>query len=128
MTIKEAVSLVLSAGASAEKSELFVLDMGQPIRIYDMAVNLIRLSGKVPFQDIDIKVTGLRPGEKLYEELCLDRETVDNTTHEKIFIMREAEIDKGYVRDRINVLADYVKAESDPKGLREALFDFILNK
>lgn len=125
MTIKEAVSLVLSAGASAEKSELFVLDMGQPVKIYDMAVNMIRLSGKKPIEDIDIKITGLRPGEKLYEELCLDGETVDATTHEKIFIMREADIDKEYVCHMVNRLQEYVSEESDPVGLRETLFAFI---
>lgn len=125
MTIKEAVSLVLSAGASAEKSEFFVLDMGQPVKIYDMAVNMIRLSGKVPFQDIDIKVTGLRPGEKLFEELRLDKETIDATTHEKIFIMREQDVDKEYICHTLNHLSDLVKEELDEEGLRKALFDLI---
>lgn len=125
MTIKEAVSLVLSAGASAKGSELFVLDMGQPIKIYDLAVNLVRLSGRVPFKDIDIKVTGLRDGEKLYEELVLTNETVDNTSHKKIFIVRDNGVDKKQIRDNVNALIDIVTEQKDEEKLRETLFNMI---
>ena len=74
MTIPEAVSLVLQAGAYAKGGEIFVLDMGEPVKIYDLAVNMIRLSGLEPFKDIDIKIVGLRPGEKLYEERLMAEE------------------------------------------------------
>ena len=74
MTIPEAVSLVLQAGAYAKGGEIFVLDMGDPVRIYDLAEKMIRLSGFEPHEDIEIKVTGLRPGEKLYDSLfCASR-------------------------------------------------------
>ncbi|MBQ6948478.1 MAG: polysaccharide biosynthesis protein, partial [Firmicutes bacterium] len=86
MTIPEAVQLVIQAGAMAEGGEIFVLDMGNPVKIMDLAEKLIRLSGFEPYEDIDIKVTGLRPGEKLYEELLLDEEGIATTTHDKIFV------------------------------------------
>ena len=86
MLIPEAVQLVLQAGAFATGGEIFVLDMGQPVKIYDLARDLIRLSGFEPDKDIEIKVTGLRPGEKLYEELLMDEEGLEKTKHEKIFI------------------------------------------
>ena len=86
MTIPEAVQLVIQAGAMAEGGEIFILDMGNPVKIMDLAEKLIRLSGFEPYEDIDIKVTGLRPGEKLYEELLLDEEGIKTTTHDKIFV------------------------------------------
>ena len=86
MTIPEAVSLVLQAGAYATGGEIFVLDMGQPVRIDELARNLIFLSGRVPGEDIEIKYTGLRPGEKLYEELLMSEEGLQRTANEKIFI------------------------------------------
>lgn len=85
MTIPEAVSLVLIAGTMAQGGEVFLLDMGKPVKIYDLARDLIRLSGLEPDKDIEIKVTGLRPGEKLYEELVQLSEKVEATTHDKIF-------------------------------------------
>jgi FlaA1/EpsC-like NDP-sugar epimerase len=88
MTITEAAQLVLQAGAYAEGGEVFVLDMGKPMRIYDLACDLIRLSGFEPHRDINIEVTGLRPGEKLYEELLTDEEGLTATKHDKIFIAR----------------------------------------
>ena len=86
MTIPEAVSLVLQAGAYATGGEIFVLDMGQPVRIDELARNLIFLSGRVPGEDIEIKYTGRRPGEKLYEELLMSEEGLQRTANEKIFI------------------------------------------
>lgn len=88
MTIPEAVQLVIQAGAMATGGEIFILDMGEPVRIMDLAENVIRLSGYVPYVDIDIKVTGLRPGEKLYEELLLDEEGIVKTAHNKIYVGR----------------------------------------
>ena len=88
MTIEEAVSLVLQAGAFAKGGEIFVLNMGEPVKIYDMALNLIRLSGYVPNVDIEIIETGLRPGEKLYEELLMDEEGLNKTLNNKIFIAK----------------------------------------
>ena len=86
MTIPEAAQLVIQAGAFAKGGEIFVLDMGEPVRIYDLACELIKLSGLEPEKDIEIKITGLRPGEKLYEELLMSEEGLGNTKHEKIFI------------------------------------------
>ncbi|WP_312353834.1 polysaccharide biosynthesis protein [Aminipila sp.] len=86
MTIPEAVELVIQTGAMAQGGEIFILDMGEPVRILDLAENVIRLSGYVPYVDIDIVVTGLRPGEKLYEELLLDEEGVEKTAHNKIYV------------------------------------------
>jgi FlaA1/EpsC-like NDP-sugar epimerase len=86
MTIQEAAQLVIQAGAYAEGGEVFVLDMGKPVRIYDLACDLIKLSGFEPNKDIMIEITGLRPGEKLYEELMMDEEGLHQTRHEKIFV------------------------------------------
>jgi len=89
MTIPEAVSLVLKSGSMAKNGELFVLDMGEPVKIYDLAENLIRLSGLIPGKDIQIIETGLRPGEKLYEELLVDTSKCEKTSDSKIFIEHE---------------------------------------
>ncbi len=88
MTIPEATQLVIQAGAMARGGEIFVLDMGEPVRIMDLAEDLIRLSGFEPEEDIPIEVTGLRPGEKLYEELFMKQEKLKATNHDKIFIGR----------------------------------------
>ena len=93
MTIPEAVSLVLQAMSGAKGGEIFVLDMGKPVKIYDMAVKLIKLSGLEPDVDIQIKVTGLRPGEKLYEELLMAEEGLTETKHDKIHVARPSNID-----------------------------------
>ncbi len=88
MTIPEAARLVIQAGALASDSDIFVLDMGEPVKIIDLAHDLIRLSDLEPGKDVEVTITGLRPGEKMYEELCLDMETMDRTSHEKIFVMK----------------------------------------
>lgn len=104
MLIPEAAQLVLQAGAYASGGEIFVLDMGKPVKIYDLAENLIRLSGLVPHRDIKIEVTGLRPGEKLYEELLMDEEGLTQTKHEKIFIGKPGDFTIDNVSKNINKL------------------------
>ncbi len=93
MTIPEAVSLVLEAAAIAHGGEIFVLDMGQPVHIVRLAENLIRMYGKVPYKDVEIKFTGLRPGEKLKEELLMDEEGLQKTSNELIFIGKQIHLD-----------------------------------
>ena len=92
MTIPEAVSLVLQAASMAHGGEIFVLDMGEPVKIVTLAENLIRMYGKVPYQDVEIKFTGLRPGEKLYEELLMNEEGLTETDNKKIFIGTQIKI------------------------------------
>lgn len=94
MTIPEAVSLVLQAGAYAKGGEIFVLDMGEPVKIYDLAYNLIKLSGYEPGVDIEIKITGLRPGEKLFEERLMAEEGMQKTANDSISIGKPLEIDE----------------------------------
>ncbi len=124
MTIPEASQLVLQAGAYAKGGEIFVLDMGQPVKIYDLAENLIRLSGYIPNEEIEIKVTGLRPGEKLYEELLMDEEGLSETPHKKIFIGRPGEFKLEKVKSNINELLDVVKIGNKEK-LREKLQEVV---
>ncbi len=93
MSIPEAARLVIQAGALGQGGEVFLLDMGEPVRIYDLALQMIRLSGLVPGQDIEIAITGLRPGEKLHEELLIDQANVTTTPHPKIFCAHENKID-----------------------------------
>lgn len=93
MTIPEAVSLVLEAGAMAKGGEIFVLDMGAPVKITTLAENLIRMYGKIPYKDVNIVFTGLRPGEKLFEELLMDEEGLKSTANKKIFIGNQIKID-----------------------------------
>jgi FlaA1/EpsC-like NDP-sugar epimerase len=92
MTIPEAVQLVLQAAAMGEQGEVFVLDMGEPVRVVDLAADLIRLSGLEVNRDIEIKYTGLRPGEKLYEELFFSNDTAEATSHPKILRAREVDM------------------------------------
>jgi FlaA1/EpsC-like NDP-sugar epimerase len=89
MTVSEAVSLTLQAAARSTSAEIFVLDMGEPIRIVDLAENMIRLAGKVPYEDIEIQFTGLRPGEKLIEELNGHNEEIRPTTEEKMRVIHD---------------------------------------
>ena len=104
MLIPEAAQLVIQAGAYAKGGEIFVLDMGSPIKIYDLATDLIKLSGLVPNEDIEIKVTGLRPGEKLYEELLMSEEGLEETRHDKIFIGRPTYTDIEELKRNLNSL------------------------
>lgn len=106
MLIPEAAQLVLQAGAYARGGEIFVLDMGKPVKIYDLAVNLIKLSGLEPHKDIKIEVTGLRPGEKLYEELLMNEEGLTETAHEKIFIGKPGDFDIEEVKKSIDMIME----------------------
>lgn len=93
MSIPEAAQLVLQAGSMGRGGEIFVLDMGEPVKIIDLADKLIRLHGLVPYEDIDIQIVGLRPGEKLYEEPLIDMDDVDNTSFERIYIEKPMDLD-----------------------------------
>lgn len=117
MTIPEAVSLVLQAGAYAKGGEIFVLDMGEPVKIVDLAKNLILLSGHKPNEDIMIKFTGLRPGEKLYEELLMDEEGMQDTENKMIHIGKPIELDEEKFMKQLDELKDYVVQE--PNDIRE---------
>ena len=101
MTIQEASKLVIQAGAMAKGGEIFILDMGEPVRILDLAEDLIKLSGYVPYKDIDIVFTGLRPGEKLYEELMQNEEGTTGSSREGIFVAKPINIS---YNDMINKL------------------------
>ena len=109
MTIPEAAGLVMQAGAQAVRGELFVLDMGQPVRIYDLALNMIKLSGFTPYVDIDVKEIGLRPGEKLYEELLIKTEDLTKTKNELIFIEKDTPHTREEIEDKLRVLIDAIK-------------------
>ncbi|ABR46510.1 polysaccharide biosynthesis protein CapD [Alkaliphilus metalliredigens QYMF] len=106
MTIPEAVQLVIQAGSMASGGEIFVLDMGEPVKIIDLARNLIRLSGMEPDVDMDIKVVGLRPGEKLYEELLMDEEGLESTKHDKIFVGKPFFTDLKFLERELDILSD----------------------
>ena len=113
MTISEAVSLVVQASTRSEGSEIFVLDMGEPIRIVDLAENMIRLAGKVPYEEIDIQFTGLRPGEKLIEEIRGKSEGLLPTSMEKMHVIREQPLVWDRIDGWIGELKDLIAARRE---------------
>lgn len=123
MTIPEAVSLVLEAGANAKGGEIFVLDMGEPVKIADLAKNLIRLSGYKLGEDIEIKYTGLRPGEKLYEELLTKEEGLKKTANALIFVGKPLEFDEVHFLSKLKELEE--KANSESYEIKELVADIV---
>ena len=124
MSIPEAAQLILQAGAMGEGGEIFILEMGEPIRIVDMVRDLIRLNGLEPEKDIAIEFTGLRPGEKLHEELITSGEGIVSTEHEKIMVLR------GKTRDAAALLAQIetllaISRKGDGEAIRKKLRDIV---
>jgi len=123
MTIPEAVSLVLQAGTLAKGGEIFVLDMGDPVRVLNLAENMIRLSGRVPYKDIAIEFTGLRPGEKIYEELLLDEEGITETQNKKIYIGKPINMDEEKFLKQLKLLLSI--ANDEKYDMRSFLRDMV---
>ncbi len=124
MTIPEAAQLVMQAGAMAHKGELFVLDMGKPVKIIDLAENMIKLSGLRPYVDIAIKEIGLRPGEKMYEELLIKTEGMTKTENDLIFIEKDSPLTRAEVEEKLTMLRAAVEAEKmeiESGAIREAM-------
>ena len=124
MTIPEAAQLVLQAGAMARQNEWYVLDMGRPVKILERAENLIRLSGYTPYRDIDIVETGLRPGEKLYEELLIASRDIEKTENDQIFIERQPAITPKELAEKLSVLEAALE-KNDPGIIRGALHQVV---
>jgi len=121
MTIPEAVQLVIQAGAMGKGGEVFVLDMGEPIKITQLAEEIIRLSGMEPGKDIEITYTGVRPGEKLFEEILTTEEGAAATRHKKIFVAKDAEPDVETLRATMRQIASAVDGGAGPDQGRESL-------
>ena len=113
MTISEAVGLILQAITFADGGEIFVLDMGKQVRIYDLAVKLINMYGYEVDKDIKIEITGLRPGEKLYEELIINEEGLTKTLHEKILVTKIMDYDRVKVKEEVEKLRELVNSEKE---------------
>lgn len=128
MTIPEASQLVLQAGAMAKGGEVFVLDMGEPVRIYDLAKDLITLSGLIPDKDIEIKITGLRPGEKLFEELLSAEDGTEKTTHRKIFTAKIKEIDKAELDKQIAEIVEITDGDKVVAALQKIVPTYTPNR
>ena len=124
MTIPEAVNLVLTAASFAHGGEIFVLDMGQPVKIVTLAENLIRMYGKVPYKDVEIKFTGLRPGEKLLEELLMNEEGLQKTKNKLIYIGKQIEIDAENFINELWTLKNAAQ-ENDDKRAINALHEIV---
>ena len=124
MTIPEAVSLVLEAGAMAKGGEIFVLDMGAPVKITTLAENLIRMYGKVPYKDVPIVFTGLRPGEKLFEELLMDEEGLKSTANNRIYIGNQININSDEMLNKLGALREASQA-NDSERTVELLSDLV---
>lgn len=124
MTIPEASQLVMTSGAMAKNGELYVLDMGQPVKIYDLAEGMIRMSGLEPYKDIDIIETGLRPGEKLYEELLIRTEEMDKTDNDLIFIERDKPLTQEEIREKLDILREALDTGHNSK-VKEALMKVV---
>lgn len=131
MTIPEAVSLILEAATIARGGEIFVLDMGEPVKILTLAENLIRMHGKEPYTDINIVFTGLRPGEKLYEELLMDEEGLRSTAHNRIFVGRQISVNSKEFGEQLKKLKEYAEgnnAEACVDKLSEIVPTFVHEK
>ena len=120
MTIAEASQLIMQAAAMGEGGEIFVLDMGEPVKISDLAEQMIRLSGKVPGAEIEIVYTGLRAGEKLFEELFHDQEALRATQHKKILLARHRHVDSHVLKSTLAEMAEAV-AHYDEERLQSLL-------
>jgi len=127
MTTAEAVSLVLQASGMGKGAEIFVLDMGEPIRIVDLAKNMIRLAGLVPYEDVDISFVGLRPGEKMFEEINCSYEQMLPTYHEKIRIFQQAQPDWAMISSwitRLRILTGQRQEDAIVEHLQEIVPEY----
>ncbi len=125
MTIPEAAQLVLEAGSMAQRNQIFVLDMGEPVKILDLAENLIRLSGLEPYRDIQIKEIGLRPGEKLYEELLMSSNDLSATANKKIFVEQQQQIDHEVIMDALVQLDEAITSKVPSADLIALMKEFV---
>ena len=128
MTIPEACQLVLEAGAMGKGGEIYIFDMGEPVKIMDLAIKMIKLAGYEPNEDIEIKITGLRPGEKLYEELISDSSRALPTHHDKILIAKDVIRDFDFVNKKVNKIVEAALRHDDNRVvtmIKELVPEFI---
>ena len=114
----------MTSGAMAKNGDLYVLDMGKPVKILELAENMIRLSGLEPYKDINIVETGLRPGEKLYEELLIKSEDLDKTSNNMIFVERDHPIDPDLIQKKLDLLQKALKTQSN-RIVKQALMEVV---